>query len=90
MFTAMKPEVDSMLAKYGTDTPPPPAQLFTVPDHPGTGNIHFVQHVFEGAFEFDILFESGSTSEPVTCEFDKLWYFASHLTYYSRDAIRED
>ncbi|KAI7968743.1 hypothetical protein EIK77_005759 [Talaromyces pinophilus] len=68
MFTAMKPEVEGLIAKYGTDAPPPPAQLFTVPNHPGTGNIHFVQHVFEGAFEFDILFESGSAPEPVTSE----------------------
>lgn len=86
MFTAMKPEVEGLIAKYGTDAPPPPAQLFTVPNHPGTGNIHFVQHVFEGAFEFDILFESGSASEPVTCEFDKpalSFFLSSILTYYS-------
>lgn len=80
MFTAMKPEVESLIAKYGTDAPPPPAQLFTVPNHPGAGNIHFVQQVFEGAFEFDILFESGSASEPVTCESHKRYYFlASHI-----------
>lgn len=69
MFTAMKPEIEAMIEKYGTDSPPPPAQLFTVPNHPGSGNIHFVQQVFQGAFEFDILFESGSASEPVSCKF---------------------
>ncbi|KAH8695112.1 putative mannosyl-oligosaccharide glucosidase [Talaromyces proteolyticus] len=68
MFASMKPTVDAIIEKYGSDNPPPPAQLFTLPNVPGQGNIHFVQKVFEGAFEFDILFQSGSAPEPVTSE----------------------
>jgi mannosyl-oligosaccharide glucosidase len=69
LFTAMKPEVEALFAKYGTDAPPPAPQVFTVPVHAGQGNLHFVQKVFEGAFEFDLIFQSGSASQPITCKF---------------------
>ncbi|OKL63106.1 hypothetical protein UA08_01397 [Talaromyces atroroseus] len=68
LFTAMKPDVEALFAKYGTESPPPAPRVFTVPVHAGQGNLHFVQKVFEGAFEFDIIFESGSASLPVTSE----------------------
>jgi mannosyl-oligosaccharide glucosidase len=71
MFASMKPGLDAAIEKYGTEAPPPPAQLFTLPNIPGEGNIHFVQKVFEGAFEFDILFQSGSAPKPLTCMFSK-------------------
>ncbi|KAL1987153.1 hypothetical protein VTN96DRAFT_4759 [Rasamsonia emersonii] len=68
LFTVMKPEVDAIFQKYGTESPPPPPQVFTIPNKPGEGNLHFVQKVFEGAFEFDILFSSGSAPQPITSE----------------------
>ena len=37
-----------------------------VADEPGEGNLHFVQKIFEGGFEFDILFSSDSVSEAMT------------------------
>lgn len=64
----MRPEVEALFEKYGTENPPPAPQVFLVPSHPGIGNMHFVQKVFEGAFEFDIIFKSGSASQPITCE----------------------
>lgn len=36
---------------------PPPWQTYTIQNRPGQGNSHIVQKVFEGAFEFDILFK---------------------------------
>ncbi|KAJ5638418.1 mannosyl-oligosaccharide glucosidase [Penicillium herquei] len=68
MFMQMKEEVEPTIEKYGTENPPPPAQLFTIKHQPGNGNLHLVQKVFKGAFEFDVLFSSGSASEPVTSE----------------------
>lgn len=51
MFTQMKPEVETLVKEYGTDNPPPPAQLFTIKHSPGEGNVHLVQKVFKGPFE---------------------------------------
>ncbi|EAW08719.1 mannosyl-oligosaccharide glucosidase [Aspergillus clavatus NRRL 1] len=68
MFGQMKSEVDEIIQKYGAENPPPPPQVFTIKNAPGEGNIHFVQKVFKGPFEFDILFNSGSSSNPVTTE----------------------
>jgi mannosyl-oligosaccharide glucosidase len=47
----MKKAVDEAIAKYGTDNPPPPAQVYTIDNQPGEGNLHLVQKVFTGAFE---------------------------------------
>ncbi|KAJ5936086.1 mannosyl-oligosaccharide glucosidase [Penicillium verhagenii] len=68
MFLQMKEEVEPAIQEYGTENPPPPAQLFTVKHQPGDGNLHFVQKVFRGSFEFDVLFSSGSAGEPLTSE----------------------
>ena len=68
LFQHMKGEVDSYIAKYGNEHAPPPWQVFTIPNQVGAGNLHFVQKVFEGPFEFDILYSSGSASEPITSE----------------------
>lgn len=35
-------------------------------DDPGDGNLHFVQKIFEGGFEFDILFSPDPVSEAMT------------------------
>lgn len=51
MFLQMKEEIEPTIKEYGTENPPPPAQLFTVKHQPGDGNIHFVQKVFTGPFE---------------------------------------
>jgi mannosyl-oligosaccharide glucosidase len=67
-FTQLKAEVDEALEEYGKENIPPPAQLFTIKHKPGQGNVHLVQKVFSGAFEFDVLFSSGSAPEPLTSE----------------------
>ncbi|KAG2418827.1 hypothetical protein HFD88_001928 [Aspergillus terreus] len=68
MFAQMKESVNEMVAKYGQENPPPPAQVFTIKHSPGDGNIQLVQKVFRGAFEFDILFSSGSSPQPLTSD----------------------
>ena len=66
LFMHLKEEVDRYIAKYGQEASPPPWQVFTVANRAGAGNLHFVQKVFTGPFEFDVLFSSGSSPEPVT------------------------
>ncbi|CAG8088508.1 unnamed protein product [Penicillium olsonii] len=67
-FTQMKASVDEALEEYGKENIPPPPQLFTVPHKPGHGNAHFVQKVFSGEFQFDVLFSSGSAPKPLTSD----------------------
>ena len=61
----MKSTLDGYIEQYTAEAMPPPMQAFTIPNMPGAGNMHFVQKVFEGAFEFDIIFSSGSGVEPI-------------------------
>jgi len=51
LFNLMKGEVGEAIKKYGAENPPPPAQVFTIRNAPGEGNLHYVQKVFKGAFE---------------------------------------
>ncbi|KAF9891311.1 Processing alpha glucosidase I [Aspergillus nanangensis] len=68
MFAQMKEGVNEYIEKYGPEDPPPPAQVFTIKNAPGDGNTQLVQKVFKGAFEFDILFSSGSSPKPLTSD----------------------
>jgi mannosyl-oligosaccharide glucosidase len=51
LFTRMREEIDVALQKYGIENPPPPPQVFTLPNTRQSGNMHFIQKVFQGAFE---------------------------------------
>jgi mannosyl-oligosaccharide glucosidase len=66
IFSTMKPEVDALVEQYGQENLPPPWQTFTIPNDIKDGNFHMVQKVFQGPFEFDILFNSGSAPKPLT------------------------
>ena len=68
VFAHMKEEIDKYIAKYGNDASPPPWQVFTVANRPGAGNFHLIQKVFTGAFEFDVLFSSSSSSNKMTSD----------------------
>lgn len=68
----MKGEIDATVEQYGQDNAPPPWSVFTMPNSIGLGNMHVVQKVFEGPFEFDIIYSSSSAETPVTCEKDSL------------------
>ncbi|KAH7058874.1 glycoside hydrolase [Macrophomina phaseolina] len=68
LFAHIKQTVEAYVAQFGQDKMPPPEQTYTIDHKPGMGNIHFVQKVFEGPFEFDVLFSSASAPKPVTSE----------------------
>ncbi|KAF2121208.1 glycoside hydrolase [Lophiotrema nucula] len=66
LFGHLKSQIDTLVAKYGEENPPPPAQVYTIAHQPGRGNLHLVQKVFEGAFEFDVLYSSSSAPKAIT------------------------
>jgi mannosyl-oligosaccharide glucosidase len=68
LFAHMKGQIDALIPKYEKTDPPPPAQIYTIQHLPGQGNIHMVQKVFQGAFEFDVIFSSGSAPVKVTSD----------------------
>ncbi|KAF2855245.1 glycoside hydrolase family 63 protein [Plenodomus tracheiphilus IPT5] len=68
IFAHMKGQIDQLIPKYDEKNPPPPAQVYTIQHLPSTGNMHVVQKVFEGPFEFDVIFSSGSAPTKITSE----------------------
>lgn len=66
MFRHMKTQIDEYIAKYGNVNSPPPYQVFTIGNEIKPGNLHLVQKVFEGPFEFDIIYSSASAPAPTT------------------------
>jgi mannosyl-oligosaccharide glucosidase len=68
LFTQMKTSIDAYIQKYGEDNIPPPFQLYTVTSDAGVGNQHMVQKVFEGGFEFDVLFSSFAAGKDMSSE----------------------
>ena len=68
LFSHLKSQIDALIPKYPEDNPPPPAQIYTIQHLPGRGNMHMIQKVFEGPFEFDVLFSSASAPKPMTSE----------------------
>ncbi|KAL2039100.1 hypothetical protein N7G274_008149 [Stereocaulon virgatum] len=68
IFTQMKAEIEATLKKYGEENSPPPWSVFTMPNAVSEGNMHVVQKVFEGTFEFDIVYSSASAEAPVTSD----------------------
>ncbi|KAI8625414.1 glycoside hydrolase family 63 protein [Xylariaceae sp. FL1651] len=68
LFQALKAGVDEIVKEFGPDTAPPPWQVYQLPNLPKSGNIHMVQKVFEGPFEFDVLFSSESAGKDITSE----------------------
>ena len=63
LFKNLKESIDGYLEKYGQENVPPPWQTYTITHSPGTGNLHMIQKVFEGDFEFDIIFSSDSAGK---------------------------
>ncbi|XXG99801.1 hypothetical protein Hte_006142 [Hypoxylon texense] len=68
LFQQLKAGVDEIIGEYGADNAPPPWQVYLLANKPSVGNAHLVQKVFEGSFEFDILFSSGSAGKDITSE----------------------
>lgn len=68
LFKTLKEEIDKYIAEYGEENAPPPWQVYTINNNPGTGNLHLVQKVYEGSFEFDVIFNSVSAGHALTSQ----------------------
>ncbi|KAF3001164.1 Processing alpha glucosidase I [Neopestalotiopsis sp. 37M] len=68
LFTQLKQGVDGIVEEYGADNAPPPWQTYQLSNNAGKGNVQMIQKVFEGPFEFDILYSSGSAGKDVTSD----------------------
>ncbi|KAI1197176.1 family 63 glycoside hydrolase [Nemania serpens] len=67
-FQALQAGVNDIIKEYGPDTAPPPWQVYQLPNTAKSGNIQIIQKVFEGPFEFDVLFSSESAGKDITSE----------------------
>ncbi|KAI1350254.1 family 63 glycoside hydrolase [Xylaria sp. FL0043] len=67
-FQALQAGVNDIIKEYGPDTAPPPWQVYQMPNNAKAGNVQIVQKVFEGPFEFDVLFSSESAGKDITSE----------------------
>ena len=68
IFMDMKQEIESIVQEYGESNMAPPAQSFTIANRIRDGNMHVVQKVFSGPFQFEILFSSASAADDLTSE----------------------
>lgn len=63
-FLQLKEAVDFLVQSgFDTEDAPPPWQVYHMHNSPGAGNIQIVQKIFEGDFEFDVLFSSESAGK---------------------------
>lgn len=64
VFKQLKEGVDWLVAnQFDTENAPPPWQVYQLENRPGVGNVQIIQKVFEGNFEFDVLFSSESAGK---------------------------
>ncbi|KAF3771223.1 family 63 glycoside hydrolase [Cryphonectria parasitica EP155] len=60
--------MNAMMPRINQEAPPPAWQMYGLSNKPGLGNTHIVQKIFEGPFEFDILFSSASAGKELTSD----------------------
>lgn len=69
LFYYMQEKLNLLTKKYKKEEMPPPAWSFALtPGYEDEANFHFIQKTFKGAFEFDVLYSSGSAQTPMTCK----------------------
>lgn len=66
VFQFMQDTIKDMQQDYDEENFPPPWQIYRMKSQAGGGNAHVVQKVFEGGFEFDIIFSSASAGKEMT------------------------
>ncbi|KAL6902548.1 glycoside hydrolase family 63 protein [Trichoderma evansii] len=66
VFQFMQDTIRDMQKDYDEENFPPPWQIYRMKSQAGGGNAHVVQKVFEGGFEFDIIFSSSSAGKDMT------------------------
>lgn len=63
----LQQKIMSIQEKTGRDNLPDPVTLFTLPNALSPdSNLHFVQKIFEGAFEFDVVYTSSGAQDDET------------------------
>ncbi|QIX02503.1 hypothetical protein AMS68_008020 [Peltaster fructicola] len=65
VFRSIKETFDGYLEQYGEDKMPPPYQVWTIRNQPGQGNVHIIEKIFQGAFEFDIIQKPDSHAKAI-------------------------
>lgn len=60
----MKTTIDKLVEEYTQDKMPPPWQTYTIQSRPTQGNIHLVQKIYEGPFEFDVFYTPADSKSP--------------------------
>ncbi|KAH8908683.1 glycoside hydrolase family 63 protein [Coniochaeta sp. PMI_546] len=69
VFKQLKEGVDFLVDnKYDDNNAPPPWQVYQLENRPGAGNVQIVEKIFEGNFEFDVLFSSASVGKDITSD----------------------
>jgi mannosyl-oligosaccharide glucosidase len=66
MFLQLRDAVDQVKETIDPEDPPPAYQVYRIAHKPAATNIQLVQKTFKGAFEFDVIFSSGSAGNKVT------------------------
>ncbi|KAK0727287.1 glycoside hydrolase [Lasiosphaeria miniovina] len=67
LFKQLKEGVDWLVENgFDTENAPPAWQVYQLANRPGAGNVQIVEKVYEGNFEFDVLFSSTSADAEVT------------------------
>ncbi|KAF2861225.1 glycoside hydrolase family 63 protein [Piedraia hortae CBS 480.64] len=62
LFASMRSTIEGYVNEYTQEKMPPPYQAYTVSHRPGEGNFHILQKVFEGPFEFDVVYTPSNSS----------------------------
>lgn len=68
-FGSMKTTIEAYVEEYTEQKMPPPWLTYTIQHLPGDGNMHVLQKVYEGPFEFDV-FYTPSTIQTVPTSAD--------------------
>ncbi|CAK7566684.1 MAG: Processing alpha glucosidase I [Sporothrix epigloea] len=68
LFRQLKEAVDYVVSRYDPNAAPPPWHVYQLGNKPGSGNMQLVQRMYEGAFEFDVLFSSASAGKELTSD----------------------
>lgn len=68
VYRQIQENVQKIQEYYSEENPLPPWVVYQLENQPGAGNTHVVQKMFEGAFEFDVIFSSGSAGAELTSD----------------------
>lgn len=66
VYRQIQESVETVSKVYKPDDIIPPWAVYQLVNHPGAGNVQLVQKIFEGAFEFDVIFSSASAGPELT------------------------